>query len=282
MSLQPYTYGSFNLNDGVNFIRQSVDFSTVEVQQATSPIGRFPGVKKTGELLGERVIVVQVLVKSNATPPTRADLETQIDKLQAAMSLRQQNLSLHALDGRYYIADCTKVAIQLAPGQVIAAIATLTFRCQQPYALAASALTYSSGIISPTLVSGSSYTWTSPNIVSAGTIYAPPQIVFTNHDSSIINEVNFIQNADAQFLDVGANLGLISLAVNDTLTVQSDPAQPNGYTVLKNNAGAPLPYAGIFPTMRPTSGSWTIQINLASGTTPSFICVWTWTPRYLS
>lgn len=279
MALQSYTYGGFNLNDGVNYLRQSTDFSTVDVQQSLLQLGRYAGVKKTGELIGARTLSLTIKVKSNTVPPTRADLETQIDRLLLALNKRQQNLVLHAADGRYFIADCTKASIPVRVGNVTSVVATLTFICQQPYAYSANPLSYDTGNVLTTLVLGSIYHTGARTITSAGTISAPCTITITNTGTPAVTSVQINQQSDAQSLYIGTSgLPALSLATNDYLLINTDPN--GGYTIYKNGSGSPLQYQGIFPVMEPTSTVWDIDVGASSA--PTVRVQWAWTPRYLS
>lgn len=271
-----YTYGSFNMNDNINYFMIEKDSESAPVIAETLfKVGRLEGVKKTGELVNEKTITVKLRVLGIS----RSDLESKIDTMLQALELRQQQLSLHAVDARYWVADCIEKNIPLAQGSIISTVATLKFLCQQPYALANAASNFTMANQTLSVISGTTYKTTTQAITGGGNVFARPTLVITAHNATALTQIQIQQTTDSQFLIISSNL---PTALNDTLTIVGDPYAANGYTVYKNGVTATLSQiSGLFPVQEPTSTNWIIQAT-AGATAPQFSCVWTWTPRWVS
>lgn len=215
-----YQYGGFTLSDGVNYYVLAKQFDLPDFKQTYFPVARYPGVKKTGERLNEKQIPVTIKVVG----ASRADLESKLDTLYQALTMRQQNLTLHALDGRYYVADAIAGKAQLVPGRVISAEVPVTFVCLQPFAFAAIASTNLSTNLGMALVTGQTTLWqlaggNNPYLVaSSGNYYSWPTI-------SIINQTT----GDASTLSTA----LVQGNAYTSLSVAALPAAaPNGAVFL--------------------------------------------------
>lgn len=276
MAATIYTFGTFNLNDNVNYFLLSKDsHSIVSIAETLFKVGRLEGMKKTGQVTNERTIIMQVRVLGTS----RIDLENKIDALLQALALQQQQLMLHANDSRFYIADCVEAHIPLGPGNVVTTVATLKFVCQQPYALAATASTFDTGTTTLTLVSGTTYNFPS-NIVFAGggNIYNRPTIRLIAKNTVTWTQVQVQQLSDSQFFFVTSNL---PAATNDFIDIICDPYAQNGSLVFKNGNNTSLcQVSGIFPVLEPTSTNWQILVTVSSGV-PQVDAVFTYTSRWL-
>ncbi len=216
-----YSYGGFPLHDGVHYFLLEKTFDLVPLKQTTFKLARFEGVKVTGVQTDARTLQVLVYVLGTS----RTDLEARLDALFAAMALRQQQLTLHALDGRYAVADCISARAPLRRGTVLSAVATLQFLCQQPYLYAPSASTFSSA--SAALPNTGPSTWQTAALAvpSSGTVFARPTVVLTNTTSMAAA--------------VHLTSALVSGTAYTTLAVEALPAaRPSGWTfVLDDTAG---------------------------------------------
>lgn len=169
-------YGSFDLNNNLGGMYiQSRPMGTVQVVQTTTNVARMEGVKKHGEFVGERHIPMTIAVVGSS----RSDLENKLDALYYALDQRQQHLSLHALDSRYFIADALYAPAMLGRGEIIKTSFNVDFVCQQPYAFAAAGSSYDSGTVNPPLVSA---LWQIPqfNVTGGGNKFSRPLITLTN------------------------------------------------------------------------------------------------------
>lgn len=180
-----YYYGGFAIHDGQHYFITSKDDSLPSFSQTVFQVARFEGVKKTGERVNSKQIPVTLQVIASS----RADLESKLDALYAALSMRQQQLTLHASDGRYFVADCVDAKASLVAGRPASADVACTFVAQQPFAYAASASAFDSGsMVMPT--AGTSTTWQLPsatnpqNISGAGNTFARPTIILTNQTAT--------------------------------------------------------------------------------------------------
>lgn len=171
-----YFYGDFCFNDGVNYLLIDKPLDTVPVKETLFKVARFEGMKKTGEVVNERTISLKIRVIG----ASRADLETKLDALAQAFSYRQQNLSIHSVDQRYFVADCIGMSVSLPPGMLISAIVQAQFLCQQPYAYAASQSSYSTGNLA--LQNNGAGIWTPGNqtLIGGGNIASRPTITLQN------------------------------------------------------------------------------------------------------
>jgi hypothetical protein len=275
MASVPYYYGSFNMNDGVNYFLLEKDSPTMpSVSETLFKIGRLEGMKKTGEAVNDK----QVKVKVRILGISRADLEAKVDTLTQALYLRQQHLQLHTSDARYLIADCVQAAIPLAQGNVITTIAQLLFLAQEPYAYASAASTYDSGNVTYSSIGGSQYQATF-SFAGGGSVYAYPTIVLTAKNATTWSQLQIQQTTDSEIITLTSNL---PTATNDTITIVCDPRATNGGQAYKNGSTAnQCAINGIFPVEEPTATGWTITIT-AGATAPQVDTVWMWTPRWLA
>lgn len=175
-----YTYGGFIIHNSMDVLLQDKTFDFPEKKETLFKIARNDGMKKTGEVVNEKRIAATISILGWNRP----DVEAKWDAMQQALSYEQQNLVLHALDGRYWVADALTAPMKFSPGKLqrTPPIA-VSFVAQSPYAYAAAALTSTdSGAASA--VSGT--TWQRTNIVlwRQGTTTAYPQIVVTNNTVS--------------------------------------------------------------------------------------------------
>jgi hypothetical protein len=197
-----YRYGGFVLHDLINYVLIQKEYDFPQVRQTYFKIARAVGMKKTGEVVNEQQIPVQVQVIGTS----RADLEMKLDALYGALNQRQQALTLHSIDGRYWVADAIVAKAPLPPGKIVSTLVPVTFVAQQPYALAATASAYTWGAAALSLVSGT--TWQTGSIVIAGggNATAPCSITITN--TTALNTVTLTaaltQNTNYTALSVSA------------------------------------------------------------------------------
>lgn len=172
-----YAYGGFVLHDGVSYLVQGRPMAVPAVKQSLVAMARLEGLKKTGE----RVDAASIPVSLRVIGTSRADLESKLDMLYRALYQEQQHLVLHALDARYWIADCVDKHTTFQPARPTLADVEMLFTAQQPYAFAPSPSSYSTGNLAFGAVSGSSTSWQSGTIVIAGggTIFARPTLLLT-------------------------------------------------------------------------------------------------------
>lgn len=175
-----YSYGAFSLNDGLNYRVTSKTLGMVETKQTYGKFARMEGVKKLGEYTNERTITVKVLVSAQDSAG-RAGLELLLDALTRALQNKQQQLTLHSLDTRYFVADALSMTGPLPAGKIVSTEVTLTFLCQRPYARAATTSSYTTGAQTYTSVLGSQ--WYSPilTLSGGGTVFARPLLILTNN-----------------------------------------------------------------------------------------------------
>lgn len=265
-----YTYGTFSFNDGINFFLMEKPFDFPTYQQALYKVGRMEGVKKSSEVVNERIIAIKVKVVGIS----RADLEGQLETMYQNLALRQQQLTLYAIDNRYFVADCTDVKTVMASGLPTSAIATVTFTCQQPYAFAQAPSSYSSGVMTAT-PSGGVCTYPVQNVSGGGSIFSRPTITITQTGGTATawTSLTINQQTDNQLITVTAPL---PTANGDTMTFYCDPTQSaSGYTVQKNGNGVPVPFVGQFPYLEYTNTAWLVTINAPGPTSIIFGLAWT-------
>lgn len=273
-----YSFGSFNLNDGLNYFLLSKDsHSLVSVAETLFKVGRLEGMKKTGAVTNERIINAQVRVLGTS----RADLENKLDTMMQALALQQQHLTLHSNDSRYFIADCVDAKAPLGPGNVVTTVATLKFVCQQPYALAASASNFNTSNVTLTLVSGSTYQFSGGiSIAGGGNIFSRPTITINAQNALTWTQIQIQQLTDGQYLTLSSNLPTTG---TDFITIVCDPYAQNGYKAYKNNNAATLcAVQGLFPVLEPTTTSWQILVTVSGITAPIANANFNWVPRWLS
>jgi len=273
MPLPNYTYGTFQLNDGVNYFVTDKKLGLPEVQESVFKVARYPGVKTTGTIINERRATVTVVVVGSS----RTDLESKVDALLLALNQRQQQLAIHMLDGRYLVCDAISAPVTYRSTRLLAVTIQITFLAVDPYLYAANASSYDSGSIAYTLVSGSNYTSGNLVVASSGTEYAYPTIALTNNSAVTITAFTLSQNPDGTSLQI-SNL---SWTQGETITIGCDPRQANGYTVVSSAApGTLLAFSGTFPVIEPTGTVLTLQVTASAQPTVDLAA--TWTPRWLS
>jgi hypothetical protein len=175
MGISPVTYGSFNLNDGINYFvtRKSLGFPAIN--PSMFKIARLEGMKKVGENINERKIQIEMRILG----VSREDLETKIDQLLDALFNRNQNLAMHSNDSRYFICDCVDFKCDLKPGQVISTAATLDFIAYNPFAYSASSTSFDTGIITMPSVGtslGQAAYSTTYGLNSGGNVFTRPNL----------------------------------------------------------------------------------------------------------
>lgn len=277
MALTPYYFGSFNLNDGISYYVTEKPYDMVATQQSLLKIARLDGVKKSGSVVNERTIVLKIKVVGSS----RITLEQALETLFQAFTLQQQPLQIYATDARYFIADCIDAQNTLLAGSPISSLVTATFVAQQPYALAPTQSTFTSGNISAT-ASGGLCTFATQAFTGGGSIYAHPHLTIVQQGgtahawtSLVVSQLN-----DSQSITVTSSLPAIN---GDFLDIYCDPTLPgNGYTVQLNNSGVPILFSGVFPVQEPNSTSWKIVVGISGSGTVTLKATWVWTPRWVA
>lgn len=173
-----YQYGAFVIHDGINYLTQQKDFDYPTVQETMYKIARFEGMKKTGETVNDKTIAVTIRILGTS----RYDVEAKLDALFQGLAQRQQALSLHALDGRYWVCDAITGKAHFQPGTVVSVEVPVSFQASQPFALAAGP---SSFTLPDTVLgagTGGATSWASGPVVFAGggTYFNRPIITVTN------------------------------------------------------------------------------------------------------
>lgn len=270
MASTPVFYGSFNLNDNVNYFVLEKPLSIVSIKESLLKIARVDGMKKTGSVVNERHLTLKVRVVGSS----RANLESLLDALYGALIVPQQHLQMHAVDNRYYICDCIGAQATLVPGKVVACDVALVFLAQLPYAYAPSASSYTTTITSWSL-SGGVYTATF-NVTGGGNVYSWPTFTLTSQNSVSWTGMSLTQTTDNQYFEVDSSL---PAHTNDYLTINCDYTTQSGYTVTLNG-GSPLSFVGQFPVLEPTSTGFSLAIHASAS--PSIQMQVAWTARWLS
>lgn len=234
-------------------------------------MGRLEGTKKTGESVAERKFTCDVMIVG----VSRVDLENKIDTMLAALYLRGQQLSTHANDGRYYIADCINTKIELAQGNVVHTTAQLEFISYTPYAVAGSTSSFDTGTVSLTLQSGSTYIYNT-SFAGGGNVFNRPQIRVYLRNSTTWSSISITQQNDGQTISISSGLPTSN---GNYIDIYCDPTGVNGFTVVKLNTTL-LAFNGVFPVMEPVSTNWQISINASA--VPQIEVLWQWTARWLS
>jgi len=173
-----YSYGDFCFNDGAAYLLTQKTLDVVPAKQTLFKIARFEGMKQTGVVVNERTIPLSIRVVG----ASRADLEAKIDALTLAfLGTTQQPLTLHSLDGRYFVADCVSLSAPLPPGAILSTLAQASFLCQQPYAFAAAASSYAltNQLLQASSVAGQ---WTTAmlSLTGGGTVFSRPVLTIQN------------------------------------------------------------------------------------------------------
>lgn len=211
------TYGSFNLNDNINYyvVRKPVEMT--KIMPTTFKIGRLAGVKKTGEVVNERTITLDVRVIGTS----RTDLENKLDAMAQALNIRNQNLTMHTNDSRYWIADCLGFTAELQSGRILSTIATVNFIAYQPYAFAVSGSTNNTGTQLMTYSgSGTQYTYTY-SITGGGNVYAYPTFVMTQRTVAMSTTLTSALTSGTNYTSISVSAISRALTTRDTVILTS-------------------------------------------------------------
>src|SRR5579859_4123065 len=214
--LAQYSYGGFGLNDGAAYSVQTKEFPFPEVRPALYKIARQAGMKKTGETVNELTIPITVRVIGTS----RFDLEEKIDALFGALALRQQPLTLHSADARYWIADALVGKVSYAPGTILSVIVPITFQAQQPYAFAAQSSSFTTPTLMPTPANGVATVGTQ-SIDGGGTIYSYPTFTITNLSSGNNLTLNTALVSGNNYTSIIVNSVTTALLTGDTLQLSN-------------------------------------------------------------
>ena len=279
MANPSYTYGGLDFNNGAYTVLEKPK-SLVPFVQTLYKVARFEGMKKTSEEVNERTLQVKVFVASTATPPTRADLEAQLDTLYQALAKRNQQLVLYALDSRYFLADCISADTILGVGNVVSAMCNITFVARAPWAFSPTSSTTTQSGITYTLLSGTTYTSGTLVTTGGGTIFARPTLHIVSNNNAIWSQIDIHQNTDNTVLSITNGSGSLPNHNGDYLDVVCAPNATNGWTAMTNGAGPLLPVSGLFPVIEPGSTNWVFKIT-TGGAAANTDITWTWTNRWL-
>lgn len=268
-------FGSFNLNDNTNYILRSKNLDFAEAKPMLQKLAHLDGMKIGGLSVNSRQIQVTLEVVGSS----RTDLESKLDTLDLALSLKQQRLTLHATsDNRYFIADCLSAKAQIVNADApVRAMVNLVFLCQIPYAINPTVSTQSIAAGSLTLVSGHIYQFANQVFAGGGTAIALPTIHLVNSNGVTWTQVVVTEATDGRTLTITSNL---PSSTNDYLDIYCDPnnVPSGGYSIMKNGSTA-CAFNGVFPVLQPTMTSWNIQIT-TGGSTPAGSALWSWNARY--
>lgn len=179
-----YTFGNYQINNFANglgnvLLAKNLDMPSVKPQSFV--VARRDGPKKSGEVVGQRDIQLDIQVVG----ASRSDLISRIDALQQNLSLRGQTLCIHE-DGRFYKnVDCVDAVAKLEGGtNVVTAKVSAKFICYDPYAYAATSSSYDTGTVTLTYTSGFNYVFPAINLTGGGNIYTYPAFHITNKTST--------------------------------------------------------------------------------------------------
>lgn len=269
-----YFFGTFNINDDAHYFLRHKNLDSAEIKPTLQKIAHLDGEKQTGYATNSRQIPIVIEVVGTS----RSDLESRVDTLDAALRLKQQQLQIHALDSRYFIADCISAKLPLTGDTPIKAQVACVFLCQSPYAYAQATSTQNVAAANLTLVSGSIYKYADQSFAGGGTAVALPTIHLVSTNNIAWTQVQIIQNTDSRTLTITSNL---PTATNDYLDIYCDPNNipSGGYSVQKNGTTG-CAFNGIFPVLEPTTTSWTIQVT-TGGSTPAGSAQWSWQARWM-
>lgn len=211
------TYGSFNINDGINYFVVGKPIEMVKIAPTMFKIGRLAGMKKTGETVNERQISLTVRILGSS----RTDLENKIDTMAQALNLRSQNLTMHTNDSRYWIADCIGFNAQLQAGRTISTTATVNFIAYQPYAFALSGSSNDTGNQLMTYSgSGTQYTY-SYSITGGGNVYAYPTFVVTQRTVAMSTTLSSALTSGNNYTSISVAATSRALTTRDTVILTS-------------------------------------------------------------
>lgn len=278
MTSPPYYFGSFNINDNINYFLLSKNLDFAEVKPTLFKIAHLDGEKQTGYAINSRQIQVHIGVVADSATPTRANLESKLDTLDGALRLKQQRLQLHALDTRYFTADCISAKATFPGTSPIKAVVQAVFLAQIPYAYAVATSTQNIANVNLTLVSGNVYKYADQTFAGGGTAVALPKIHLVSTNNVAWTQVQIFDNTDSRTLTITSNL---PSATNDFIDIYCDPNQipSGGYSVQKNGTTA-CAFNGVFPVLQPTNTSWTIQVT-TGGSVPAGSAQWSWQARFM-
>jgi len=209
------TYGTFNLNDNINYFVIKKPISTVAVSPTYFKIGRLTGMKKTGETVNERMIKMDIRVLG----VSRSDLEDKIDAMQQALNLRQQQLTMRTNDARYFIADCLGLEAQLAPGQILSTVVSASFICYDPYAYSLQTTTFDTGNVLFTYDNPSQTYISSFSVTGGGTAETFPIIRVTQNTPTLTTTLSAQLNSGSSYAQISVAALTSALAVNDQLII---------------------------------------------------------------
>lgn len=215
----PVYYGTFNLNDNVNYFVIKKPISTVNIIPTYFKIGRLTGMKKTGETTNERTVKIDIRVLGTS----RSDLENKIDALQQAMNLRQQQLSIRTNDTRYYVADCIQIEGSLSPGQILSTTLSLTFICYDPYAYSLQVSTFDTGNVQFTYDPVSTKYIYSFGFAAGGTAETRPVIRVTQQTPTLSTTLTTQLTSGSAYSQLQVAALPSALAVNDHLIIGTSP-----------------------------------------------------------
>ncbi len=276
-----YSFGSFQINansGGLGYFLVGRELPLPVISPVTFNMARRDGVKKSGEAVGPRSITVTIVIVGSS----KTDLISRLDTLQAALSLRGQQLCIHE-DGRYYQnVDAISAPISFSAGTgVVQCTCAVAFTAYDPYAYSATPLTYDTGTVTLTSSSG---LWVFPAITltSVGSIYGFPLITLTNKSTaSAWTSITITQTTDSLTLTGSATMSVPLPAVNgDYVVIQCDPSAVNGWSIQTNNSGNFTEPLGLFPVVQPGTTTFNISVASASGVVAD--ALFSWVPRYMS
>lgn len=211
------SYGSFNLNDNVNYFVIGKPIEMVKIAPTMFKIGRLAGVKKTGEVVNEKQISLNIRILGSS----RTDLENKIDAMAQALNLRSQNLTMHTNDSRYWIADCLGFSAQLQAGKILSTTATVNFIAYQPYAFAVSGSTNDTNNQLMTYSgSGTQYTY-SYSITGGGNVYAYPTFTVYQRTAAMSTTLSSALSSGTNYTSISVAATSRALTTRDTVILTS-------------------------------------------------------------
>jgi hypothetical protein len=218
MTAPVYTFGNFQLNNssnGLGYFLVAKQLPLPVVKPVTFNIARRDGLKKSGEAVEARTITVKLVVVGTS----RIDLISRIDALQAALSLRSQQLCIHE-DGRFYqSADAISGTLDFAAGKGIVHCEVIcAFTAYDPYAYASTASSYDTGVLA---LSASGGPWVFPqiNIAGGGTVYSLPFIRIANKTSSGSTTLSATLTSGTLYTAISVVATTFSASLGDQVTI---------------------------------------------------------------
>lgn len=211
------SYGSTNLNDGINYFVIDKPIEMVKVVPTMFKIGRLAGMKKTGEVVNERQITLNMRIIGTS----RTDLENKIDTLAQALNLRNQQLTMHTNDSRYWLADCIGFTARLQAGRTVSTTATVNFIAYQPYAFAQFSSNYDTGNQLMTYSgSGTQYTY-NYSINPGGSAYTYPTFVVTQRTVAMSTTLSAGLTSGSNYTSISVAATSRALTTRDTVILTS-------------------------------------------------------------